>query len=99
MYIGRSTRTQTWTYGFKGRSATITLYFIGACGKTRTCTLFLHQILSLAWLPLHHTGMVLSVGNDPTFLALQASTLTISVKIAFGNATGIRTRDTSVKGK
>ena len=28
--------------------------------------------------------LVLSVGNDPTFLALQASTLTISVKIAFG---------------
>ena len=26
--------------------------------------------------------MVLSVGNDPTFLALQASTLTISVKTA-----------------
>ena len=79
--------------------ATVTLRLIGACGKTRTCMLFLHQILSLACLPFHHTGMVLSVGNDPTFLALQASTLTISVKTAFGNATGIRTRDTSLKGK
>ena len=60
---------------------------------------FWHSVLSRARLPFHHTGMVLSVGNDPTFLVLQASTLTISVKTAFGNATGIRTRDTSLKGK
>ena len=58
-----------------------------------------HWFLRPGCLPFHHTGMVLSVGNDPTFLALQASTLTISVKTAFGNATGIRTRDTSLKGK
>ena len=43
-----------------------------------------HWFLRPGCLPFHHTGMVLSVGNDPTFLALQTSTLTISVKTAFG---------------
>ena len=57
---------------------------------------FWHSVLSRARLPFHHTGMVLSAGNDPTFLALQASTLTISVKIAFGCGWGTRTLDLRV---
>ena len=54
---------------------------------------FWHSVLSRARLPFHHTGMVLSAGNDPTFLALQASTLAISVKTAFGYGGRIRTDD------
>lgn len=58
---------------------------IGASGRTRTYTgISPLPVLSGASLPFDHRGMVQPRGIEPRYLALQASVMTTSTKVAYG---------------